>query len=135
MNHCGRHGQFPHFGDAAQQVAPPGVPIRVSPCQQYYKSRNVRDISKDCWDCMYNEYSVVHPNNGGNDKLNKYTCDCNLGAQFTPQNFCQYAKCVETNYNRNKSCGRAYNAIYNGDDVQDDQFLPPFAFANLNCNK
>ena len=126
-NHCGRLIQYPHFG--AAQIAPPGVPVRISPCEQYYRTRNVSNISPDCWNCLYNEYSVVHPS-GDNPK---YTCGCDLRPNFTPANFCAFASCVENAHKRDGSCERAYNAIYNIDDVQDERFIQPFTFGALNC--
>jgi hypothetical protein len=139
MNHGGRIIEYPGFGD--RQVAPPGVAVRASPCQAYYSSHDPRKISHQCWDCLYNESSVIHPSAALHPspammpyrQPKPYTCDCQLDRNYSPANFCQYAKCVEAQHKDNGSCDRAYNAIYNVDDVKDDKYLPSFSFSNLHC--
>lgn len=156
-NFCGRYIEYPSFGDVNGEHGyagnvrslfptvrnvilpppetphpnvPPGVTVRPSACQTYYTSRDPRSMSNPCKSCLYNEYDVTRVPAKGQD-LTSYNCVCNLDRNFTPDSFCDYAQCVQTQYNSNGSCQRPFNAIFNQDDIRDAAYLPPFTYEQM----
>jgi hypothetical protein len=132
QNFCGRYVQYPHFGALEEKdiYAPPGVPVRPSVCQTYYITRDPTKMSQDCRDCIYNEYNITMPP-GNNTPNSPYTCACSLQRDFTPDNFCDYARCVQDQHKLNGSCARPFAAIYNLDDVKDAEFIDPFNYEQM----
>jgi hypothetical protein len=54
-------------------------------------------------------------------------CPCTLDTN----NPCAFARCVNTEYNKSGKCAVPYAALFNLDDVNDEQFTPRFALEDL----
>lgn len=142
QNFCGRRILYPNFESTRTilpppeqplPVPPPGVAVRSSPCHDYYASKDINKINQNCYSCLYGEYSNTR-RSSNSDLASPYNCACDLDRRFSPENFCDYAQCVEKQHKLNGSCVRPYNAIYNIDDVRDQDYMAPFTHSNLNCS-
>jgi hypothetical protein len=109
---------------------PPGVPVRPSPCATFYATRDPRNMSDDCKSCMFNEFNITRiPNK--EQEITPFDCICDLNSNYSPAEFCSYAQCVQQQNALNGSCVRPFYAIYNYDDIRDENYLPPFSYEQM----
>lgn len=151
QNFCGRRIEYPSFANNVRVLfpalrdpniilpppqtphpnAPPGVNIRPSPCGMYYSSRDPRKMSSDCKQCIYNEYDITRIP-GPDEDITAYDCICDLKKDFSPDDFCEYAKCVQEQHSQPvQSCARPFYAIFNQDDIRDENYIPPFTYEQI----
>ena len=120
LNPCGRSINYPHFGAEKQfLVPPPGVDVNESVCKHYYQTKDFDSAPSECKDCLYNQYSIDRG------------CPCELNST-QKSDLCAFAKCV---YNQAKKpvpkCQLAYYALYNLDDVKDQDYSSSFSYSDL----
>jgi len=130
VNPCGRKISYPKFRalnspgappPAVTTVAPaPGTEVEDSVCRSYYTDKSLRSASPECKSCWQTALDA------------DATCPCTLD----PANPCAFARCVETEYNKSDKCAIPYAALFNLDDLNDENFLPRFALGDVkDCSK
>ena len=98
FNLCGERIDYPHFGELGD-VAPPGVPIIPSPCQDYYKSKG--DYGKAgpvCRECIFDAYNAER------------TCTCPYPSSGDKEDWLVFQRCVQVS---KENCPNTYLAVTN----------------------
>jgi len=126
VNPCGRKISYPKFRalnvpgspppPPVTTVAPaPGAEVEESVCQSYYKEKSLQSATPECKSCWQTALD------------SDASCPCTLD----DANPCAFTRCVNTEYNKSGKCAIAYAALFNLDDVNDEQFTPRFAIQDL----
>jgi hypothetical protein len=120
LNPCGRSINYPHFGAEKQYlVPPPGVDVNQSVCKKYYQTKDFNSTPEECKQCLYDQYSFDR------------SCPCELQSTNKPD-LCSFAKCVSEQMKKpDPKCKLAYYALYNVDDVKDQEYSSEFSYDNL----
>lgn len=94
--------------------------VQESICRGFYSTKDDADISSECKRCI--------------NKVAEDDIDCSC--VWEKGNFCKYATCVESEYEKYNRCINTYNSIFNLDDLKDANFTAAFSSNELkNCTK
>lgn len=125
VNPCGRKISYPKFRALNTPGSPPppnttlapapGTEVEDSVCRPYYEDKSIQNASPECKSCWQSALD------------SDAECPCNLDAA----NPCAFARCVDKAFAKSGKCASAHAALFNKDDVNDEQFLPAFALADL----